>query len=229
MREVVIPSSSNPITNVVMEVHYSMLRGNSGVYVTPVYIHRSSDGVFGMGECRDNIYAGSIFNWMSVDAARSRLMEVSGGSAIAVNGAPVEVSLWINGIYSGQYEDKYKYGADFGQQRVWGWSSVGAGGKNIGLWNVCGSVEYYNGGPMKRELMSHIGTTILNMSNGGHYGSGGQDGKLGVRRSLVKSLWPLFHLLQQHHQHTSPPRPPNGGANVLYNDAKATSAGGTGH
>jgi rhamnogalacturonan endolyase len=34
------------------------------------------------------------------------------------------------------------------------------------------SREYYNGGPMKRELMSHIGTTILNMINGGHYGGG---------------------------------------------------------
>ena len=68
-----------------------------------------------MGECRDNIYAGSIFNWMSVDAARNRLMEVSGGSAIGVQGAPVEVSLWTNGIYAGQYEDKYKYSADFGE------------------------------------------------------------------------------------------------------------------
>ena len=33
-----------------------------------IWIHRSTDGAFGMGECRDNIYAGSIFNWMSVDA-----------------------------------------------------------------------------------------------------------------------------------------------------------------
>jgi fibronectin type 3 domain-containing protein len=31
------------------------------------------------------------------------------------------------------------------------------------------STEYYNGGPMKRELMCHIGTTILNMFNGDHY------------------------------------------------------------
>ena len=73
-----------------------------------------------MGECRDNIYAGSIFNWMSVDATRNRLMEVSGGSAIGVQGAPVEVSLWTNGIYAGQYEDKYKYSADFGVQACLG-------------------------------------------------------------------------------------------------------------
>ena len=168
--------SSTTVANVLFEVHYSMRRGSTGFYVTPIFIHRSTDGAFGMGECRDNIYAGSIFNWMSVDAARNRLMEVSGGTALGVIGAPVEVSLWTNGIYAGRYEDKYKYGADFGVQRAWGWSSVGTGGKNVGLWNISGSVEYYNGGPMKHELMEHIGTTILNMLNGGHYGSGGQDG-----------------------------------------------------
>ena len=31
---------STTVTNVVMEVHYSMLRGNTGFYVTPIFIHR---------------------------------------------------------------------------------------------------------------------------------------------------------------------------------------------
>ena len=61
--------------------------------------------------------------------------------------------------------------------RAWGWSSVGSGGKNIGLWNVLGSVEYYNGGPMKRELMCHdaqggVGPVLLQMVNGTHYTMG---------------------------------------------------------
>ena len=156
-----------------MEVHFSMLRGSTGFYVTAIWMHRSVDAALTMGETRDNIYAGSIFNWMSVDATRNRLMEVQpNASAIGVFGAPVEVSLWTNGIYAGQYEDKYKYSADFGDQRVWGWSSVGTGGENVGLWNVSASMEYASGGPMKRELMSHIGTTILNMTKGSHYGGG---------------------------------------------------------
>jgi len=156
-----------------MEVRFSMLRGSSGFYVTPIWSHRPADALLSMGETRDNIYAGSIFNWMSVDATRNRLMSVSPNSvSIPVLGAPQEVSLWTNGIYAGRYEDKYKYSADFGDQRVWGWSSVGTGGKNVGLWNVSATAEYYNGGPMKRELMSHIGTTILNMTHGGHYGGG---------------------------------------------------------
>ena len=103
-----------------MEVRFSLLRGATGFYVTAIWNHRSVDGALSMGETRDNIYASSIFNWMSVDATRNRLMAVQPGSAaIGVLGAPVEVTLWTNGIYAGQYEDKYKYSADFGDQRVW--------------------------------------------------------------------------------------------------------------
>ena len=153
-----------------VDVHFSLPRGATGFYVTPIWIHRSTDAAMSMGECRDNIYSGSIFNWMSVDAQRTKLMPDPASSAVGVQGAPVEVSLWTNGIYAGRYEDKYKYSADYGQLRAWGWSSVGAGGKNIGLWDVAASFEYMASGPMRRELTSHMGTTILNTPHGAHYG-----------------------------------------------------------
>ena len=187
--EIALVTTSVP--NDVLEVHYSMLRGSSGFYVTPIWSHRSIDDALSMGECRDNIYAGAIFNWMSVDATRNRLMEVSGGLAIGVLGAPVEVSLWTNGVYQGQYEDKYKYSANFGVERVWGWSSVGSGGANVGLWDVTASPEYYNGGPMKPELMSHIGTTILNMAHGSHYNMG-NDGNFASGEVWTKVYGPHF-------------------------------------
>jgi fibronectin type 3 domain-containing protein len=182
---------SSSASNGTMEVHFSMLRGSTGFYVTAIWSHRSSDVAMSIGETRDNIYAGSIFNWMSVDAARNRLMEVSGGSAIGVFNAPKEVTLWTNGLYQGQYEDKYCYSADLGVQRAWGWSSVGNGGKNVGLWNISASAEYYNGGPMKRELMCHIGTTILNMHNGSHYG-GGTDGSWSAGEVWTKVYGPYL-------------------------------------
>ncbi len=156
-------------TNGVVEIHYSMRRGSPGFYTTAIVTHRSSDGVMHI-ELRPNIYAGSIFNWMSVDAARDRLMEVSGGASVAVQGAPKECYLWTNGIYAGQYEDKYKYSANLHGLPAWGWSSVGTGGKNIGIWDVSPSAEYYPGGPMLRQLMEHIGTTMLNVFTGNYYG-----------------------------------------------------------
>ena len=199
------------VTNDVLDVHYSLLRGSTGFYVTAIWSHTSANGALSMGECRDNIYAGSIFNWMSVDATRNRLMQVTGGSSIAVYGAPKECTLWTSGLYSGQYEDKYKFSADLGVQRVWGWSSVGTGGKNVGIWNISASAEYYNGGPMKRELMEHIGTTILNMHNGGHY-SMGTDGNFASGEVWTKVYGPYFIYLQQHHQHDHRHQPAGPGA-----------------
>jgi len=183
---------STSATSGAMEVDFSMLPGSTGFYVTAIWSHRSQDAAMSMGETRDNIYAGSIFNWMCVDAARNRLMEVSGGSAIAVQGAPVEVSLWTNGIYAGQYEDKYKYSANFGNKGVWGWGSVGTGGLNVGLWTVSASMEYHNDGPVKRELMEHIGTTILNMLNSTHYGSGINDANWDAGEVWIKVNGPYF-------------------------------------
>jgi hypothetical protein len=94
---------STSSTSGVMDVHFSMLQGSPGFYVTTVFSHRSMDAPMNMAETRDNIYAGSIFNWMSVDAARNRLMEVQPtAGAVSVFGAPVECTLWTNGLYQGR-------------------------------------------------------------------------------------------------------------------------------
>jgi autotransporter-associated beta strand protein len=201
-----------------VDIHFSMPRGATGFYVTPIWIHDASDAAMSMGECRDNIYSGSIFNWMSVDATRNRLMSVSSSAgSVGVQGAPVECSLWTNGIYAGQYEDKYKYTADYGTQRVWGWSSVGTGGKNIGLWDVAGSVEYYPGGPMKRELMCHIGTTILNTPHGSHFG-GGTDSQWNSGEVWAKACGPHFIYCNAI---TNAITGTNAAAQALYGDALA--------
>ncbi len=213
-------SGSGNVSNIMMEVHFSLLRGNSGFYVTPIWIHRNTDSDFSMGECRDNIYSGSIFNWMSVDATRNKLMPVSLGTAITVDSGPKEVTLWTNGIYAGQYEDKYKYSADYAVQGAWGWSSVGTGGKNVGLWDVAGSAEYMPGGPMKRELMSHMGTTILNTPHGSHYG-GGTDSTFDAGEVWAKVCGPHFIYCDNI---TNTITVTNTAAQALFSDALAQSA-----
>ncbi|MGH8022876.1 MAG: polysaccharide lyase family protein, partial [Limisphaerales bacterium] len=211
--------SSASATSGVMDVHFSMLRGSPGFYVTAIFSHRAEDGAMGMGETRDNIYAGAIFNWMSVDAARDKFMEVQPGArAVGVFGAPVECSLWTDGIYEGRYEDKYKYSADFGAQRVWGWSSVGQGGANVGLWQVTASPEYYSDGPMKRDLMSHIGTTILNYFESSHYGSAGTDGNWTNGEVWTKVYGPYFIYCNNI---TNAITATNQAAQTLYSDALA--------
>jgi rhamnogalacturonan endolyase len=207
-------------TNGVMDIHYSMLRGSPGFYTTPILTHCSQDGVIGI-ELRPNIYAGSTFNWLSVDAARNKVMNVTGTAfAVAVQGAPQECFLWTNGIYAGQYEDKYKYTADLATLNCWGWSSVGAGGKNVGIWNVSASGEYYPGGPLERSLMEHIGTTILNVFTGHYYGMA-TDGTLNGGELWSKTYGPYFYYCNNV---TNTITSTNLAAQALYNDALAQGA-----
>jgi autotransporter-associated beta strand protein len=221
---------STSSTNGTLDIHYSMLRGSPGFYVTGIWSHRAADAAMALGETRTNIYAGSIFNWMSVDSARNKLMAVAPGqTSIPVPGAPVECYLWTSGIYQGLYEDKYKYSADFGDQqygstpgphRVWGWSSVGTSGSNVGLWDVNASSEYCNCGPMKRELMCHIGTTILNMFNGDHY-SEGMDANFAAGEVWNKVYGPYFVYCNNVSASVTDPFQ---ASQALYNDALAQGA-----
>jgi len=167
-------------TNGVMDVHFSMLRGSSGFYVTPIWSHRPQDTTMLDAEGRDNIYVGSMFNWMSVSPQHDFETGVNQPLVPAFI-SPQEDELVTGGPMEGTYFDKYKYGMDFGGQnggeRVWGWSSVtdssiGFTGKNVGIWHVLSNVEMYNGGPLKTELMEGESAYTLNMINGSHYGVG---------------------------------------------------------
>jgi hypothetical protein len=114
-------------TNGVMDVHFSMLRGSSGFYVTPIWSHRPQDTTMLDAEGRDNIYVGSMFNWMSVSPQHDFETGVNQPLVPAFI-SPQEDELVTGGPMEGTYFDKYKYGMDFGGQnggeRVWGWSSV---------------------------------------------------------------------------------------------------------
>jgi rhamnogalacturonan endolyase len=155
-----------------VDVYYSLLRGVSGLYASATLSHPASYPANPGGEWRMASYVGSTFDWLSVDSLRNRKMASYSDwtSASVVTGAPKEVELLTTGIYKNQYECKYDYSADFGDIDVWGWSSTA---KNLGIWVTAPSKEYYNGGPMKRELMCHNSPTMLNMLGGTHYGMGG--------------------------------------------------------
>ena len=164
-------------TNGLVDIHYSMLRGSPGFYVTPIWSHRAQDAAMGTGEERDNIYIAPYFNWMSVNDQVQREEGLNATYAVA-DYSPQENSLITSGVLQGTYEDKYKWSADFGVERVWGWSSVsdpsiGLTGQNLGIWHVVASSEFYNGGPLKPELND---APMVNMINGGHYYFGNDSG-----------------------------------------------------
>lgn len=174
-----------------MDIYYSLPRDTSGIYASATLRHPSSYGHANPGgEWRMAGYPGSTFNWLSVDSLRNKLMATNNdwGTPAAVPGAPPENMLLTTGIKKNQYECKYDYSADFGEMDAWGWSSTT---DNVGLWMTAPSKEYYNGGPMKRELMCHASPTILNMLGGQHYGMG-DDGAIPASENWEKTFGPFL-------------------------------------
>ncbi len=176
----------------VAEIHYSMLRGSPGFYITLILKHRKADQAMGLGEIRTNVYLSPTFTWQSVDQERSHQYNIGGQSA-GVAGAPKECTRWTSGFAAGQIEDKYKWSAHVGEERAWGWSSVtnepaGFKGHNVGVWNVLGSAEFYAGGPLKSDLMD---APMVNMFNSSHYQMG-LDTKCDAGEEWTKSYGPYF-------------------------------------
>jgi rhamnogalacturonan endolyase len=137
-----------------------------------------------------------MFDWLSVDAKKNRLMCTMSdwANAIAVAGAPKEVMELTTGIYKGQDECKYGYSADFGEtEGGWGWSSDT---DNIGIWTTMPSLEYYQGGPKKRELTCQAGVAMLNMFGGSHYTSNMQE-VVAAGATMRKIYGPFFYYFNQ--------------------------------
>jgi len=174
-----------------VDIHYFLLQGSQGFYASSIISHPASYPDNPGGEFRMVCYNGTIFNWLSEDALRNRLMAPASTPWVSVPGAPQEFQLWTAGIYQGQYECKYEYSADYCDLNAWGWSSTS---NNIGLWMTKPSQEYYSGGPMKRELICQDdqngpGPILLNMINGTHYMMG-SDGDIKAGEAFSKTFGP---------------------------------------
>lgn len=213
--------SSDSATNGAVDIHFSLLRGSSGFYVTGIWSHRAQDGPQGTGEERDNIYLAPYFNWMSVDGPHDRELGINYSSAPAFY-SPQENSLTTSGILQGTYDDKYKFSADWGVERVWGWSSVSDAresftGQNVGIWHVLASAEFYNGGPLKPELMD---APMVNMINGGHYYMGSDSG-FGAGEPWTRVSGPYFIYLNNV---TNTLTDPVQTSRALFADAQAQAA-----
>jgi rhamnogalacturonan endolyase len=186
-------SSSDAALDV--DIHYFLVQGSSGFYASAIISHPASYPDNPGGEFRMVGYLSPAFNWLSVDNQRSRLMPLASTASVAVTGAPKEFQLWTAGIQQGQYDCKYGYSADLCDENAWGWSSTS---NNVGLWMTVPSREYYNGGPMKRELMCHddqggVGPVLLQMVNGTHYTMGSDtDIKAGEVFSKTFGPWLIY-------------------------------------
>ena len=198
-----------------LEIRYTLGRDDQGLYTYAIFTHQPGYGATQIGESRFGAKLnGAVFDWMSIDARRNRLMPTGEDWD---RGAPLnmkEARRLTTGTYAGQVEHKYDYSAVQFDIPAFGWSSTR---QRVGLYFINPSMEYLSGGATKVELTGHLDNgaggdpTLLDYWRGTHYG--GSILPLAAGESWSKVVGPIFIYLN------SAPDP-----NAMYQDALAQAA-----
>jgi rhamnogalacturonan endolyase len=136
-----------------IDIHWTLNRGDSGVYTYMQMEHQPDYPSTEMSEARFAIKIADYFDWMSVGPKWDKPYPKAEGAAAHV--------------------DKYDFTSNQFDNRAYGWSSTS---KNIGFWIINPTVEYLSGGPTKVEFLGHRDTNAvqapiaLNYWRSSHYG-----------------------------------------------------------
>ncbi|KAF0907270.1 hypothetical protein E2562_015772 [Oryza meyeriana var. granulata] len=211
------PSRQNSV-RLNIDKRFVMLKGSSGFYCYAIFEHASDWPALNISEARLAFKLNTDkFNYMAISDDIQRFMP-SATDRDAPRGAPLaykEAVLLVDPKepqFRGEVDDKYEYSLDNKDNRVHGWISSNHPNP-MGFWVITPSNEFKSGGPLKRELTSHVGPTSLTMFLGTHYI--GNDIVLKIKEGEYwkKVMGPVFIYLN-----SSPRR---GDLQALWEDAKA--------
>ncbi|CAL4902470.1 unnamed protein product [Urochloa decumbens] len=179
-----------------------LLRGSSGFYCYSIFEHAGDYPALNISLARLAFKLSTAkFNYMAVSDDIQRYMPRA-EDRDPPRGAPLaykEAVLLVDPVepeFRGEVDDKYQYSMDNQDNTVHGWISGSsddpAAAAATGFWVVTPSIEFKNGGPLKRELTSHVGPTSLSVFLGPHYI--GRDMVIGFEKGEYwkKVLGPVF-------------------------------------
>lgn len=153
-----------------IEIRYCLGRGEAGVYTYCSFEHQPEYPAASMTEARYCAKLADMFDWMTLDAKRSKHF-------------PADL----------REGDKYIHTAVQFEHPVYGWSSTK---DQVGFWLINPSQEYMSGGPTKVEFLGHRDTTpvaapcVLNYWRSSHYG--GAVVAVEAGESWTKVIGPFF-------------------------------------
>ncbi|CAM0874373.1 unnamed protein product [Alopecurus aequalis] len=210
------PSRLNSV-RLTVDKRLVMLRGSSGFYCYAIFEHAGDWPALNITEARLAFKLNTArFNYMAVSDRIQRYMPRA-ADRDPPRGVPLaykEAVLLKNPAepqFKGEVDDKYQYSLDNKDNRVHGW--IGGGPVPIGFWVVTPSNEFKSGGPLKRELTSHVGPTSLTMFLGTHYVGNDIVAKIDDGEQWKKVMGPVFIYLNSN--------PNRGNFQALWEDAKA--------
>ncbi|KAL7143859.1 hypothetical protein ABFS83_08G220200 [Erythranthe nasuta] len=204
--------SSNAPLNV--DKRFVMLRDSPGFYSYTVLERLKGWPVFDLENGRMVFKLdGNMFDYMAMSDVRQRYMPTSEDRE---NGEKLEYKEAVlltnpsNPDFKGEVDDKYLYSCDNKDNKVHGWVSSNL---SLGFWMITPSNEFRSGGPLKQDLTSHVGPTVLSVFISTHYAGVDLALKFESQEYWKKVLGPVFIYLNSDASAKTNP-------SVLWSDAK---------
>ncbi|KAL3524991.1 hypothetical protein ACH5RR_013363 [Cinchona calisaya] len=153
-----------------IDKRFILLRGNTGFYTYGIFerLEGWPDVDVIQGRTVFKLQQ-NLFQYMAVSDERQRIMPTpEDRSRGQILDYPEAVLLTNpdNPFLRGEVDDKYQYSSDNKDIRVHGWICPSP---PTGFWMITPSNEFKTGGPVKQDLTSHVGPTVLSMFFSTHY------------------------------------------------------------
>ncbi|KAK4707675.1 hypothetical protein R3W88_028600 [Solanum pinnatisectum] len=156
----------------------------------------------------------NMFNYMVVSDERQRVMPTdvdrNKGKVLGYKEA-VLLTNPTNPDLKGEVDDKYFYSNDDKDGKVYGW--ISSTNPPLGFWMINPSNEYRIGGPLKQDLTTHVGPTVLTVFCSTHYAGEDLAIKFQQEEAWKKVIGPVFVYLNSNAAAKANP-------SILWNDAK---------
>ncbi|XP_044488224.1 probable rhamnogalacturonate lyase B [Mangifera indica] len=193
-------NSSLHRSNVPLNVdkRYIMRRGVSGLYAYAILEREPGWPDVDMDQIRAVFkLQKDKFHYMAISDERQRIMPMpedrETGQQLAYPEA-VLLTKPINPELRGEVDDKYQYSVESKDNKVHGWISSDP---PVGFWMITPSSEFRSSGPIKQDLTSHVGPTVLSMFTSTHYGGKVIDTMYRNGEPWKKVMGPVFVYLNQ--------------------------------
>ncbi|KAG8383630.1 hypothetical protein BUALT_Bualt04G0034000 [Buddleja alternifolia] len=197
-----------------VDKRFVMLRGSPGFYTYTMLERLRGWPAFYIQEGRIVLkLQENKFHYMAMSDERQRNMPMPvDRNTGRVLDYPEAVLLTnpTNPDLKGEVDDKYLYSCDNKDNKVHGWVS---NDPPVGVWMITPSNEFRTGGPLKQDLTSHVGPTILSMFISTHYAGEDIAIKFETQEYWKKVFGPVYVYLNSDVSAKNNP-------SVLWNDAK---------
>ncbi|XP_012081709.1 probable rhamnogalacturonate lyase B isoform X2 [Jatropha curcas] len=187
------PSMGESTVPLNVDKRYILRRGSSGLYLYTILEREEGWPDVDMDQIRVVFkLQKDKFHFMAVSDDRQRIMPMPEdrirGSPLAYPEA-VLLTNPTNPDLRGEVDDKYQYSCEDKDNKVHGWISDDP---PVGFWMITPTDEFRVGGPIKQDLTSHVGPTVLNMFTSTHYAGKDLNTQYRNGEAWKKVLGPVF-------------------------------------